>query len=80
MADHHQHQHIAMAAGSGETLDQAIFNAVAGLTDPKGHHGNLTFDAFEVVTIKGGIAHKPGEHGTPARVRVTIQAAGTHTK
>jgi hypothetical protein len=76
--EHHQHQHVVMAVGSGETIDQAIFNAVAGLTDPKGHSGGLTFDAFEVVNIKGSIAHKPGDHGTPQRVRVTIQAMGSH--
>jgi len=78
--EHHQHQHVAMAVGSGETIDQAIFNAVAGLTDPKGHQGHLTFDAFEVLHIKGAIAHKAGEHGTPARIKVTIQAAGSHQK
>jgi flavin-binding protein dodecin len=80
MSEHHAHQHIAMAIGSGENVDQAIFNAVAGLTDPQGHHGHLTFDSFEVVNIKGKIAHKAGEHGTPERVQVTIQAAGSHDK
>jgi flavin-binding protein dodecin len=80
MSEHHMHQHIAMAVGSGESVDQAIFNAVAGLTDPQGHHGHLTFDAFEVVNIRGKIAHKAGEHGTPESVRVTIQAAGSHEK
>ena len=53
MSEHHQHQHVAMAVGSGETIDQAIFNAVAGLTDPQGHHGLMTFDAFEVLNVKG---------------------------
>jgi hypothetical protein len=64
----------------GESIDQAIFNAVAGLTDPQGHHSGLAFDAFEVVNIKGTIAQKPGDHGTPERVQVTIQALGTHSK
>ena len=67
-----------MAAGSGESVDQAIFNAVAGLTDPKGHHSTLTFDAFELVKIKGSIVHKQGDHGTPGRVDVLIQALGAH--
>ena len=80
MSEHHQHQHIVMAVGSGESIDQAIFNAVAGLTDPQGHHAHLTFDAFEVLNIKGDIAHKAGEHGTPERVTVTVQAVGSHEK
>jgi hypothetical protein len=63
MSEHHQHQHVVMAVGSGGNIEQAIFNAVAGLTDPKGHHGGLTFDAFEVLNIKGTISHKPGDHG-----------------
>jgi hypothetical protein len=42
-----------MAVGSGSNVDQAIFNAIAGMTDPKGHHSSLNFDAFEVVNIKG---------------------------
>jgi hypothetical protein len=80
MSEHHQHQHIVMAVGSGKTFDEAIFNAVAGLTDPQGHHSALTFDAYEVLNIKGTIGHKPGEHGTPGHVRVTIQAVGSHVK
>jgi hypothetical protein len=80
MSEQHKHQHVVAAVGSGETIDQAIFNAVAGLTDPEGHYGHLTFDAFEVLNIKGAIAHKPGDHGTPERVQVAIQALGTHEK
>ena len=80
MSEHHQHQHIVAAVGSGKNLDEAIFNAVAGLTDPLGHHAALTFDAFEVLNIKGTIAHPPGDHGTPDRVQVTIQALGAHTR
>lgn len=80
MSEHHDHQHVVMAAGAGETIDQAIFNAIAGMTDPQGHHSHLTFDAFEVVNIKGSIAHEPGDHGTPERVQVIIQALGRHEK
>ena len=80
MSEHHQHRHVVMAVGSGGTIDQAIFNAVAGLTDPQGHHSSLTFDTFEVLNIKGTIGHKRGDHGTPAHVRVTIQALGAHAK
>jgi hypothetical protein len=78
MSEHHEHQHVVMASGSGKNLDEAIFNAVAGLTDPKEHHSALTFDAFEVVKVKGTIAHKQGEHGTPNKVQVLIQALGAH--
>jgi hypothetical protein len=78
MSEHHRHQHVFATVGAGPTLDQAIFNAVAGLTDPQGHHAKLAFDAFEVVKIKGRIDHKPGDHGTPAEVQVTIEALGTH--
>ena len=80
MSEHHQHQHVVAAVGSGENLDQAIFNAVAGLTDPQGHHAGLTLDSFEVLNIKGTIAHRPGDHGTPGRIQVTIQALGSHAK
>jgi hypothetical protein len=66
------------AVGSGKTLDEAIFNAVAGLTDPQGHSGSLTFDSFEVVNIKGKVAHNPGDHGTPGSIEVMIRAAGSH--
>ena len=47
MSEHHKHQHVMGAVGSGNTL-------------------------------KGTIAHNPGDHGTPGSVRVTIQAAGAH--
>jgi hypothetical protein len=80
MSEHHLHQHVVMAVGSGESFDRAVFNAVAGLTDPKGHHSSLTFDAFEVVNIKGTIGHKPGDHGTPGHIQVTLQALGRHVK
>jgi hypothetical protein len=78
MSEHHKHQHVVMAIGSGTNFDQAILNAVAGMTDPKGHHSGLTFDAFEVVKIKGTISHKPGDQGTPAHIEVTLQAVGAH--
>ena len=52
MSEHHQHQHIVMAVGSGKTFDEAIFNAVAGLTDPQGHHSALTFDGYEVLNSR----------------------------
>jgi hypothetical protein len=80
MSEHHQHQHVAEAVGSGASFDQAIFNAVAGLTDPDGHNATLAFNSFEVREIKGTIAHKPGDHGTPDRIQVTIRALGTHVK
>ena len=80
MSEHHQHQHVAMAVGSGANVNEAIFNAVAGLTDPQGHNAQLTFDAFEVLNIKGTIAHQAGDHGTPERIQVAIQALGTHEK
>lgn len=78
MSEHHKHQHVVAAVGSGKNVDEAIFNAVAGLTDPQGHNGGLIFDGFEVVDVKGTIAHNPGDHGTPGQVQVTIQAVGTH--
>ena len=78
--EHHKHQHVVMALGSGKNLDEAIFNAVAGMTDPQGHNSRLTFDSFEVTQIKGTISHKPGSHGTPAHFQVTIQAVGAHQK
>jgi hypothetical protein len=78
MSAHHKHQHVLAAIGSGKNIDEAIFNAVAGLTDPQGHGSNVTFNSFEVVNIKGTIAHNPGDHGTPDQVQVTIQGTGTH--
>lgn len=78
MSKHHQHQHVAMAVGSGGNIEEAIFNAVAGLTDPQGHHSTMTFNAFEVLKIEGAVDHTPGDHGTPGRMTVTIQALGTH--
>lgn len=80
MSKHHQHQHVAMAVGSGADIEQAVFNAVAGLTDPQGHHSTMTFDAFEITKIEGSISHEPGDHGTPGRLSVTIQALGTHAQ
>lgn len=80
MSEHHQHQHVAVAVGSGASIEQAIFNAVAGITDPEGHHAGLEFNSFEVKTIKGTIAHNAGDHGTPNRISVTIEAHGTHVK
>jgi len=80
MSAHHPHQHVFLATGSGASLDQAIFNAVAGLTDPAGHHAGFEFNAFEVENIKGTIAHKAGDHGATDRIEVRIRALGTHSK
>jgi hypothetical protein len=79
MSEHHKHQHIVAAVGLGANVDEAVFNAVAGLTDPQGHHASLCFDAFEVLNIKGTIDHKPGDHGTPGKLQVTIEAMGSHS-
>ncbi len=78
--EHHKHQHVIASVGSGKNLDEAIFNAVAGLTDPKGHHAGLNFESFEVLDIKGTISHPPGDHGKPGHIQVTIQAVGAHLK
>ena len=78
MSEHHEHHHIARASAAGATLEEAIFNAVAGLTDPKGHHPGLTFDSFEVVKISGSIDHPVGDHGKPGRIKVILQASAHH--
>jgi hypothetical protein len=78
MSEHHHHQHVVQVTASGKTLDEAIANGIAGLTDPQGHHGSLTFDAFEVLKIAGTIAHKPGAHGSTGHVRILLQANGSH--
>ena len=78
MSEHHEHHHIARASGTGATLDDAIFNAVAGLTDPTGHHPGLTFDAFEIVKISGTVDHPPGDHGKPGRIKVVLEATAHH--
>lgn len=80
MSEHHKHQHLLAAIGAGKSVDEAIFNAVAGLTDPQGHGGSINFHSFEVVNIKGSIHHEPGDHGTPGQIQVTIQGTGVHTK
>ncbi|MEI9891825.1 MAG: hypothetical protein WDN45_16275 [Caulobacteraceae bacterium] len=74
MSEHPEHLHIARASGAGADIDQALSNAIAGLTDPRGHHPGLTFDAFEIVKITGAIDHPRGEHGKPAHIRVVIEA------
>jgi len=76
--EHHLHQHVVQVTASGKTLDEAIFNGVAGLTDPEGHHSGLTFESFEVLKISGTIAHKPGDHGTTGHVKILLQAIGAH--
>jgi hypothetical protein len=78
MAEHHLHQHVVQVTSSGKNLDEAIFNGIAGLTDPAGHNASLTFDSFEVLKISGTIAHKPGDHGTPGHVKILLQATGSH--
>lgn len=78
MSEHHLHEHMVQVTASGKNLEEAIFNGVAGLTDPQGHHGTLTFDAFEVMKISGTIAHKPGDHGATGHVKVLLQAVGSH--
>ena len=80
MSEHHQHQHVVMAVGRGANIDEAIFNAVAGVSDPQGHHPGLKFESFRVEEIEGTISYKPGDHGTPTYVQVTIQAIGAHVK
>lgn len=78
MSEHHRHEHVVQLVASGKTLDDAIFNGVAGLTDPEGHHAHLAFDSFEVLKISGTIGHKPGDHGSVGHIRVMLQAVGSH--
>jgi len=78
MPNHYVHQHIVQVVALGKTVDEAISNGVAGLTSPKGHHAELTFDSFEVLKIAGTISHKPGEHGSTGHVRIVLQAIGSH--
>ena len=37
MSEHHEHRHLARGSGAGASVDEALFNAIAGLTDPQGH-------------------------------------------
>jgi len=78
MAIHHVHQHILLVTATGKTLDEAIANGIAGLTDPEGHHARLTFDSFEVQKISGAIEHKAGGYASAAQVKILLQAAGSH--
>ena len=72
------HQHVVQVVAVGKTVDEAISKAVAGLTDPEGHHAELTFDSFEVLKITGTISHKPSEYGSTGHIRVLLQAMGSH--
>jgi hypothetical protein len=78
MSEHHIHEHVVQVTASGKTIEEAISNGVAGLTDPKGHHATLAFDAFEVLKIMGTISHKPSGHGDTGHVKVLLQALGSH--
>jgi hypothetical protein len=78
MSDHHVHQHVVQVVASGKTVDEAISNGVAGLTDPQGHHAKLTFETFEVLKMTGTISHKPGEPGSTGHVEILLQAIGSH--
>lgn len=78
MSEHHRHEHVVQVVALGKTVDDAVFNGVAGLTDPQGHHAELAFESFDVVKIAGTIAHKPGDHGAVGHIRVTLQATGVH--
>ncbi len=78
MSEHQVHEHVVQVAACGKTIDEAISNGVAGLTDPLGHHASLTFDAFDVLKIIGAIAHKAGDHGTIGHVKVLLHAIGSH--
>lgn len=78
MSEHHEHRHAARASATGATVDEAIFNAIAGMTDPMGHHPGLAFDSFEVLKISGSINHVKGDHGTPGRIRVLIEGMAHH--
>jgi flavin-binding protein dodecin len=78
MSEHHVHEHVVQVTASGKSLEDAIANGIAGLTDPKGHHATLTFNAFEVLKITGTISHKPGTHGDTGHIKVLLQALGSH--
>jgi len=78
MSDHRIHQHIVQVVAVGKSVDEAISQAVAGLTDPQGHHAELTFESFEVLKITGTISHKPGQHGSTGHIRILLQAMGSH--
>ena len=80
MSEHHEHRHLARGSGAGASVDEALFNAIAGLTDPQGHHPGLTFDSFEILKISGTIDHPIGDHGKPGRIRVLLEATAHHAR
>jgi len=69
----HPHLHSVKVMGSGSSLEQAFNHALAGLTDPGGHHALMSFQTFEVTKIAGAFSAE-GSH----TVQVALEATGLH--
>ena len=67
------HQHAVKVVASAASLNEALTNALEGLTNPKGHHAQLEFHSFEVNKIGGRF----DSNGAPV-VQVTVEAFGAH--
>ena len=65
MSEHHIHEPVVQVTASGKTLKDAVSIGVAGLADPKGHHGTLSFDLLKFSRSRVPSAISPAAMGTP---------------
>jgi len=75
---HDDHQDVITIAATGSSIEAALADGLAELTDPNGHHKHLVFRGFEVVTIQGTLDHAKGSKATVTKFQVVLRAFGTH--
>jgi flavin-binding protein dodecin len=73
------HQDVITVVSSGKTVDEAIQDGIAEVTERPGHHADLHFKTFEVVSIQGTIEQsQKGQSGKVNAVQVVLRVFGTH--
>ncbi|ACK69637.1 hypothetical protein PCC7424_1187 [Gloeothece citriformis PCC 7424] len=70
---------ITISVASPLSIEAAIEEGIKELTEPNGHHDDLHFKTFEVLTIQGTIESPgPGKGGKVALYQVILRAFGSH--
>lgn len=73
------HQDVVTIAALGGSVEEAVTAGVKELTEKNGHHDNLHFTSFEVVSVQGTIdSPGPAAGGRVGKYQVVIRAFGSH--
>lgn len=75
---HNEHQDvITIIASSDRSFDDAVYQGISQLKDPRGSHRDLQFTSFEVVQFQGSIVDR-GDMCVPEFFQVVMKVTGSH--